>query len=101
MQAWKLSYLALAALISLNLVLCQMWLTRLEKIDPTLLAMADAADTITRTKAQVKAVDLKPGDRVFENVGWRFSMAEALSVARKMHRPVFLSAMVGDLYGRC
>ncbi|NDD29056.1 MAG: hypothetical protein EB084_12400 [Proteobacteria bacterium] len=63
--------------------------------------MVDHAAVVSGVQTRVDEAELRPEERVVDQMGWQFDVDKALAVAREKHRPVFLFAMYGDLDGKC
>lgn len=60
-----------------------------------------AMDVMARVQSQIGVVDLTEQERLWDKPSWLFDYQQALRVASRTHRPIFLYAMHGRLDSRC
>jgi len=88
----------LAGLVLVNLVVGALLLGR-TLLQPS--GAPSAGDPVAFVDGRVKALDLTPQERQWEQIGWTYDLDEAMRLSRKHGRPMLIYCLNGQLDGRC
>lgn len=62
---------------------------------------SSAVEQMTRVSRRVRELEMSRAERRWEEIGWAHDLDTAVLTAHRMHRPLFVFTVKGDLEGAC